>query len=103
MAIKQVYHYNFIGHEINESLNMGYPTSDREVYCKRMHTVKEPTKDDCSDCPYFAGFMMGNGHSCYWKDVVPVEQEEVYIPHEDVQKELMRVSQLIDSGYLQKG
>lgn len=103
MAIKPVYHFNFIGHEINESVSMGYPPSDREVYCKRNHIITEPTKDDCSNCPYFAGFMLGNGHNCYWEDVVPVETEEVYIVHEDRQKELMRVSQLIDSGYIQKG
>ena len=46
---------------------------------------------------------MGYGHDCYWKDVSPVEDEEMVIAHDDIQKEFMRVSQLIDAGYVQKG
>ena len=103
MAIKDIHHLNYIGHEINESLNLQFPPSDREVYCKRLHKITEPTNDDCSNCPYFAGFMMGYGHDCYWKDVSPVEDEEMVIAHDDIQKEFMRVSQLIDAGYVQKG
>ena len=103
MAIQKVNHLNFIGHEINESIQFGYPTSDREIFCKRLHVIKEPTVEDCENCPYFAGFMMGHGHNCYWEDVVPVELEEIPISHEDRQDELFRVSQLIDQGYIQKG
>ena len=101
--IKVVPHYNKIKRHINDSLRSHAPSSEREVYCKRLHVVKEPDEEDCNNCPYFAGFMMGYGHNCYWKDVVPVEDEEVVINHEDVQKEFMRVSQLIDKGYVQKG
>ena len=103
MAIKQVNHLNYIGHHINESLQLGMPQSDREIFCKRLHAIKEPTNEDCQDCPHFAGFMMGYGHNCYWEDVVPVENEEEIIPYDDRQKELMRVSQLIDKGYIQRG
>lgn len=103
MAIKEVNHLNYIGHEINESIRMGYPKSDREIYCKKLHTVKEPTADDCGECPYFAGFMMGYGHNCHWEDVAPVENDEVIIGHDDRQNELLRVSKLIDQGYIKKG
>ena len=102
MAIKRVNHLNYIGHEINESVRYKYPTSDREIYCRQLHTIKEPTVDDCGSCPYFAGFMMGYGHNCYWEDVVPIEVEQYPVPHDNRHDEFMRVSQLIDKGYIDK-
>ena len=103
MAIKTIKHYNFMSGNINDLSRYGAPDSNYEVYCKRAHAVKAPTLDDCSQCPYFGGFMGGNGHECVWEDVNPVEVNELYVYPLDKQKEFMRVSKLIDEGWLQKG
>lgn len=102
-----VRHYNLIGHEINESLNE-HPASDREVYCKRFHTIKEPDIDDCVNCPYYGGVMGGYGHECVWEDEWDLpyyDDMEISkaVKWEDRQKELLRVSNLIDKGVLKKG
>lgn len=106
MKTAQVYHLNQIGHEINESLTNDYPSSDREIFCKRLHKITEPMQKDCSTCPYFAGLMMGYGHECKWEDVVDEGDEgqfvEKLVPHQDVKKELYRVSKLIDQGIIKK-
>ena len=39
MMKKLIRHINLIGHEINQSIEDGYPESDREIYCKRLHTI----------------------------------------------------------------
>lgn len=103
MAIKQVYHVNLIGHEINESLQGNYPRSDREIFCKRQHKITEPDFDDCDKCPYFAGTAMGHGIECKWEDVIDVKLDEKVIQHSQVRDELRRVSKLIDDGVLKKG
>ena len=103
MAVKLVYHKNFIGHEINESVEHGYPSSDREIFCKRLHKIIEPDSDTCNECPYLAGWMMGHGIECKWEDVIDVNLDEKFIPHNKVQEELIRVSKLIDEGILEKG
>lgn len=98
-----VYHQNAIGHEINESIQNNLPTSDREIFCKRLHKITEPDADECNKCPYFAGLMMGHGHECKWEDVIDVNLDEKYIPHDKVREEFVRVSKLIDEGVLKKG
>ncbi|WP_462393912.1 hypothetical protein [Mitsuokella multacida] len=103
MKIRKVRHMNWIGHEINESLRFGYPRSDREIYCKKLHKITEPLKKDCDSCAYFAGWMMGHGLECDWDDVSEDESQERHIPHEDVRKEMMRVSELIKKGILKMG
>ena len=101
--ILQTRHYNKIGHEINESLTE-YPSNDREVYCKKLHTVKEPEEADCMGCPYFGGLMQGYGHECVWDDDVPTTFDtEQVVDWEDRNKEFLRVSKLIDKGVLKKG
>ena len=102
MKIKQVYHLNSIGHEINNSVRFNYPKSDREIYCKKYHKITEPTAKMCDNCPYFAGTMMGHGIECKWDDVIE-EGDEKLIPHNRVHDEFLRVSQLIDKGILKKG
>ena len=102
MAVKQVYHLNLIGHEINESLQYGYGTKDREIFCKRLHKITEPDAKDCDSCPYFAGWMMGHGHECKWEDVIDADDDIKIIPHEDARKEMYRVSKLIDKGIIEK-
>ena len=97
-----VFHQNAIGHEISESLE-NYGDDDRKIYCKRLHVIKVPTETDCKECPYMAGWMQGHGHECAWEDVVGPQGNMRYISHKDVNKELLRVSQLIDAGILKKG
>jgi len=103
MAVKLVAHMNFIGHEINESLENDLPTSDREVFCKKLHKITEPNAEDCEKCSYFENFMMGNGHCCVWEDVIDINEDERIIPHDKRNEELLRVSQLIDEGVIRKG
>lgn len=102
--IAEVRHYNKIGNEINISLNSDKLSSDREVYCKKLHTIKEPDISDCTNCPYFGGLMQGYGHECVWNDEVVDEYDaEKVIQWKDRNKEFLRVSKLIDEGILTKG
>lgn len=103
MAVMVIHHMNAIGHEINESLEQGYPASDREIFCKKLHKVTEPNASDCETCPYFSGWMQGHGIECAWEDASMFKDTEVFVPHEDAQKELLRVSKLIDEGIIKKG
>ena len=103
MVKTEVIHYNKIGHEINISLS-GYPSSDREVYCKRLHKVTEPMENDCVNCPYFSGLMQGYGHECVWEDYVESSFDfETAIKHDNRNKEFLRVDRLIKQGILQRG
>ncbi len=69
-----VYHMNRIEEEVNLSFAKhpdeegGY--AGRSIFCKRRHSIIEPAEDDCTDCQYYAGLMMGHGHECAWEDVV---------------------------------
>lgn len=106
MKLKQIYHTNLIGHEINESVSEGYDSSDREIYCKKLHKIFEPNAGDCEKCSYFAGRAMGHGIECKWEDVPDEEypdSDEKVIHHKDRRKEMLRVSELIDKGILKKG
>lgn len=103
MAVKQVYHVNLIGHEINESISKDYPKSDREIFCKRYHRITEPNAEDCKKCPYFSGTALGHGIECKWEDVIDINQDEVVIPHDSIREEFKRVSKLIDQGIIKKG
>lgn len=96
-----VTHYNKIGHEINESLE-NYGTTDREIYCRKLHKITEPKRKDCESCPYFNGLMQGHGHECVWEDGYYVGEEEKVIEHKDRNAEFLRASQLIDEGYLKR-
>ena len=99
MTKKLIRHINLLGHEINESLQEGYPESDREVYCKRLHAVKEPDEEDCVGCPHFGGLGQGRAHECVWEEPVDISSElERIIPHENRYKEMERVSQMIEMG-----
>ena len=104
MAVKQVYHQNMIDHEINHSLEKNSESSKgREVFCKKNHKVMEPLEKDCSNCPYFAGWMQGYGHECVWEDVIDASQDVKVIPQNQARQELYRVSKLIDQGIIKKG
>lgn len=106
MKLKQIYHTNLIGHEINESVSEGYDSSDREIYCKKSHKIFEPNAGNCEKYSYFAGRAMGHGIECKWEDVPDEEypdSDEKVIHHKDRRKEMLRVSELIDKGILKKG
>lgn len=97
-------HVNLIGHEINQSISENHPASDREIYCKKLHKITEPEISDCDNCPYFGGLAQGNGHVCIWEEPIDISSPHtVIIPHQDRMKELMRVSEMIDDGALEKG
>lgn len=104
MSIRKIIHLNLIGHEINESLNKDAPSSDREVFCKKLHKVTEPLAKDCENCEYFAGLMMGYGHACAWEDDYPSDApDEKIVPHGERMSEMLRVSKLIDQNVIRKG
>ena len=103
MARKVIPHNNYISEHINDLVRLKAPESSYEIYCKRFHTIKIPTENDCNNCPYFSGLLQGYGHQCNWEDIVPVETTELEIPSSAKQKEFLRVSKLIDRGLLKKG
>ena len=106
-----VYHRNWIEDEINESFNKNPDVDGKEfpgrmIFCKKNHKVMEPLADDCMSCPYYAGLMQGWGHECAWEDELNdefVDGDTMDIPWDAREKELLRVSKLIDRGIIQKG
>ena len=100
--VKLVKHRNFIGHEINESLE-NYGDNDRKIYCKKLHSIRKLSELPCESCKYFAGSMMGSGRVCVWNDWVDYDVDEVIVKFGEAQKELFRVSTLIDDGIIKKG
>lgn len=100
IKVHPVIHYNKIGHEINESV-INYPDSDRTVYCRQQHSILPPELDRCMKCPLFYDSMGAYGVACKWDDNTP--RRTVLVKHEDRQKELLRVSKLMDEGILPKG
>lgn len=98
MKKKLVYHHNFIGHEINESLQyFKDDVFDREIYCRKKHRVFEPLESDCLNCTFFAGLEQGYGHECAWEDIA---EEEHVVNHTDRYKEFERVDKLMKQGIL---
>ena len=50
MEKKLVYHRNWIGHEINESLMYhADDVFDREIYCRKLHLITEPLVSEFSE------------------------------------------------------
>ena len=84
-----VYHHNYIGHEINESLQYyADDVFDREVYCRKQHLIKEPLENECIGYPCFAGLDQGRGHECAWEDITEIDYT---IEHQERYKEYERV------------
>ena len=99
MQKKLVYHHNMIGHEINESLEYyADDVFDREIYCRKLHQIKEPLKEDCIGCPCFKGWEQGHGIECAWEDVA---ETEYVVQHEDRYKEYERVDKLVKLGVIE--
>lgn len=107
MKLGWVRHYNVM----KEHVNSMERDSDSSIYCKKQHAVTSVSSADCLKCPYFGGFGQGGCHECVWEDMSPYESNDnsdfdgasKVIPYEDRYKEFMRVSKLIDQGYLKKG
>lgn len=95
-----VYHHNFIGHEINDSLEF-YPDdeADREIYCRKRHEVCYPAPTDCGNCSCFSGWEQGHGIECAWSDVTE-NGEDITIYHKDRYQEMERVDMCIEAGIL---
>ena len=55
----------------------------------------------CEDCEYFYGSLQGQGVECFWEDFneTPAPIVSVFNP----QKEMLRVSKLIDKNVIKKG
>lgn len=91
-------HHNLIGHEINISLSeYGDDPLDRTIYCRKLHQVTEPLKEECEKCICFAGLEQGHGFECRWADVV---KEDYVVKHENRYGEYERVDILIKTGRL---
>lgn len=100
MEKKLVYHHNWIGHEINESLMYhADDVFDREIYCRKLHLVTEPLKSECCKCQCYESVMQGKGHECVWEDVT---EEHCDVQHQDRYKEYERVDKLIKLGVLKR-
>lgn len=102
MAKQMINHLNYISQNINDSDNESALVHEREIYCRKLHSIVEPLKRDCESCPCFNGLLQGEGHECVWEDVLPADSVEWEVYPYDKQKELLRVSKLIDEGLLQK-
>lgn len=102
MARQVISHLNYISQNINDSVEQSALIHEREIYCRKLHAITEPLVDDCMNCPCFGGLLQGNGHECIWEDILPAETGEWEVFPYDKQKELLRVSKLIDKGYIQK-
>lgn len=88
-TLNPVVHQNFI------------KENDTTVYCKRLHKLEklEKLQEKCFECPYFYGTLQGSGVECGWED----STTEPIVAVTNPQKELLRVSKMIDDDIIQKG
>lgn len=88
-SLNPVVHQNFI------------KEGDSSVYCKKNHKIEKLTKlqNQCFDCPYFYGTLQGAGVECGWEDT----SAEPIVAVTNPQRELLRVSKMIDDDIIQKG
>lgn len=83
-----------------EAIHLNYMTEDKKVFCKKENKVVTINVDRCDECPYMVGSLQGDGVECFWDDP---EAKSVYMDVENPQKELLRVSKLIDNKKIKKG
>lgn len=67
------------------------------VYCRVQHSNVN-NLDACHDCPLWSGTLQGEGVECCWDDVLG----DGFMQFIDPKRELLRVSNLIDKGYLDR-
>ena len=91
MQVKMTRHHNLTGLIYTDN------PPDRTIYCRKKHSVIEPTKKECENCACLSGLEQGNGIECSWLDIVG---DEHVVQHEDRYKEYERVDNLIKQGIL---
>lgn len=87
--------------KIQDTIHQNVVTDENKIYCKRAHKVVDFDANipNCDTCPYFYGSLQGNGVECVWKDQTPASVFTVEEPN----KELLRVSKLLDKKIVEKG
>ena len=88
---------------MNKVNHINYPNDRGQIYCRKENKVITLDKqgnfwDKCIACPLFNGDYQGNGVECLWED----DTDDYSTYSSDPNKELLRVSKLIDSGKLKK-
>jgi len=77
--------------------HLNYGNSGK-IYCRIRHELIK-SLDSCYDCSLLAGSLQGEGVECHWDDVL----SGGFMRFDDPKRELLRVSNLIDIGYLDRG
>ena len=88
--------------KLNPVVHQNFITDkDDSVFCKKNHKVDKLSKiqNQCLGCPYFYGTLQGSGVECGWEDVITEPIMAIIHP----QKELLRVSKLVDDDIIKKG
>lgn len=86
-----------------EAVHLNYFSENGEdyrIFCKKEHKIIEPDYKKCGNCPYLSGSLQGNGVECYWDDP---DAKFSFVDVRNPDKELMRVSKLIDNKKIKKG
>ncbi|MCM1216810.1 MAG: hypothetical protein NC548_20105 [Lachnospiraceae bacterium] len=76
--------------------------SGKEIYCRKVNSLKVPTYQDCMSCPYFHGMGSGTMIECEWEDEPPLMGDIRRVNWDDRKHELLRVSKLIDDKVIKK-
>lgn len=81
--------------------HQNFLNKDNKVFCKRLNKILSLDNLKCEDCEYFYGSLQGQGVECFWEDFneTPAPIVSVFNP----QKEMLRVSKLIDKNIIKKG
>ena len=87
--------------ELESVTHQNFVTNSGRVFCKKVGKVIELDCDKCDKCEYLYGSLQGDGVECRWDDPVKTAIG-IYAVH-DPNKELLRVSQLIDKGIIKRG
>lgn len=85
-----------------DAIHLNYVSEETEnkIFCKREHKIIDANYDKCDDCPYLSGSLQGNGVECQWDDP---DAKDPFVPVYEPQKELLRVSKLIDDKKIERG
>jgi WD40 repeat protein len=83
-----------------QTIHLNYATEDGKVFCKKENRIVSVDIDKCDNCPYLSGSLQGDGIECIWDDP---SSKETFMSVYNPQKELLRVSKLIDNKKIKKG
>lgn len=85
---------------MNKIIHYNYCDNSGRVFCKKEHKIISLEGDTkCDKCDYCFGSLQGEGVECIWEDVTSKPIMAVVYP----QKELLRVSKLVDQDIIKKG